>query len=142
MSTAQQRLPTRGVRNNNPGNIRHGDAWQGMRPEQTDRDFVQFTTPEFGIRALAKTLLSYQAKHGLRTVAQIVARWAPPSENDTAAYIKAVAGAVRVRPDDPLVLTDRAVMLPLVRAIIGRENGYSPYTAQEMDAGLRMAGIV
>ena len=142
MSTAQQRLPTRGVRNNNPGNIRHGDPWQGMRPEQTDSDFVQFISPEYGIRALVKTLLSYQRQYGLRTIAQIIARWAPPSENNTAAYITAVAGAVRVRPDDPLVLTDRAVMLPLVRAIIAHENGYSPYTAQEMDAGLRMAGIV
>lgn len=131
----------RGIRNDNPGNIRHGQKWQGMRDEQTDAEFVQFVSPEYGIRALAKTLLTYQSKHRLRTVAQIIARWAPPSENNTAAYVAAVARAVRVEADQPIVLTDRAVMLPLVRAIIAHENGMSPYTAEQMNAGLSMAGL-
>lgn len=132
----------RGIRNNNPGNIRHGSTtWKGMRAMQDDPAFVQFETPEHGIRALCKVLITYQAKHQLRTVAEIIARWAPASENNTSAYIKAVAGAMRVAADQPLVLTDRAVMHPLVRAIIAHENGMSPYTAEQMTVGLSMAGI-
>ncbi len=50
----------RGVRNNNPGNIRLGIAWNGLAPEQTDPDFCQFITPQFGIRALCIVLLTYQ----------------------------------------------------------------------------------
>lgn len=141
MATPRNATQPRGIRNNNPGNIRHGDKWQGMREEQTDPAFVQFNEPEDGIRALCKVLLAYQSKHGLRTIAQIIARWAPPSENDTAAYIAAVAGAVRIGPDQPVVLTNRAVMLPLVRAIIAHENGMSPYSAEQMNVGLSRAGI-
>lgn len=141
MSTDRNHAQPRGIRNHNPGNIRHGDKWKGMREEQRDTAFVQFESAEYGIRALAKVLLAYQSKHGLRTIAQIIARWAPPNENDTPAYVAAVARALRVAADEPVVLTDRAVMLPLVRAIIAHENGFSPYTAAQMDAGLRMAGV-
>jgi hypothetical protein len=141
MNTPRERPQPRGIRNNNPGNIRHGDKWQGMRAEQTDPDFVQFDSPENGIRALAKVLLAYQSKHGLRTVAQIIARWAPPSENNTAAYIAAVARSMRVDPDKPLVLTDRAALAPLMRAIIAHENGIHPYTAEQMNLGMSRAGV-
>ncbi|MFI3272941.1 MAG: structural protein, partial [Pseudomonadota bacterium] len=55
----------RGIRNHNPGNIRHGDDWQGLRDTQTDKNFCQFVSPEFGIRALARVLMNYEKKHGL-----------------------------------------------------------------------------
>jgi hypothetical protein len=151
MSTPRDHAKPRGIRNNNPGNIRHGDKWQGMRAEQTDPDFVQFNEPEDGIRALCKVLLTYfngkpatngrPAVPGINTVRQIIARWAPPSENDTGAYVASVARALRVEADQPIVLTDRAVMLPLVRAIIAHENGMSPYSAEQMNVGLSRAGI-
>lgn len=50
----------RGERNNNPGNIRHGSKWQGLSAEQTDKDFCQFISPEYGIRAIYKLLQTYQ----------------------------------------------------------------------------------
>ena len=47
---------TRGLRNNNPGNIRHGSSqWQGMSAEQPDNAFIKFDDPVYGIRAIAKT---------------------------------------------------------------------------------------
>ena len=50
----------RGIRNNNPLNIRHSaDRWQGAREEQTDKSFVQFTTMAYGYRAAWKVLESY-----------------------------------------------------------------------------------
>lgn len=126
----------RGIRNNNPGNIRHGQDWQGMAPEQTDRDFVQFITPEMGIRALAKVLATYESR-GLRTVRTIISRWAPPEENDTESYIAAVSKEVGVNPDTPL---ESALHLPrLMQAIIRHENGQQPYTDDQIAKGIALA---
>lgn len=60
----------RGIRNNNPGNIRWGDDWKGLVPkdQRTDKSFCQFTTPEYGIRAMIIILRNYQRKYGLDTV--------------------------------------------------------------------------
>ena len=85
----------RGIRNNNPLNIRHSaDKWQGERINQTDKSFVQFESMAYGYRAAWKVLDSYW-KHfkNLRmpfTVSNIIERWAPPSENNTEAYVKTV----------------------------------------------------
>ena len=121
--------PTRGERNNNPGNIdRNQIKWQGMAEDQSsDARFVVFGTPEDGIRALAKVLLSYRRKLGLRTVRQIINRWAPPVENDSGAYIRHVADSVGVDADDPIDVEDAGVLEPLVRAIIAHENGRIVY---------------
>ena len=86
----KQTLP-RGLRNNNPGNLRRSnDNWQGLAPEQTDPQFFQFTAPEWGYRALIKTLQTYRRKHGLQTIAELISRWAPANENNTSAYIRSV----------------------------------------------------
>lgn len=129
---------TRGLRNNNPGNIRaDGTQWQGMAPTQTDSDFVQFVSAEYGIRALARTLSTYFDNYGLNTVAGIINRWAPPSENDTASYVEDVASQMNVDPNAPLDLTTD---LPaLVRAIIRHENGVQPYSDQTIANGIAMA---
>lgn len=43
----------RGLRNNNPGNIRLSkDKWQGLRERQEDKEFFQFVSIEWGYRAL------------------------------------------------------------------------------------------
>lgn len=139
----------RGVRNRNPGNLRWGDPWQGLVPEaqRTDKDFCQFIAAAWGIRALAITLITYQDKHDLHSVAGMIMRWAPPSENNTLAYIHAVAAAIGVDADATIDVHDYAVMAPLVRAIIRHENGPGPrqgdwYDATTLDEGLRMAGVV
>lgn len=118
----EPRLP-RGIRNNNPGNIRAtSTAWRGERVG-ADPAFEVFATPEDGLRALARLLLTYWRRLGLRTVGAIVSRFAPPRENDTQAYIRHVAGAMGVRPDTPLALEDPAVLARLVKAIVRHENG-------------------
>ena len=86
---------TRGQRNNNPLNIRHSaDKWQGARINQTDPSFVQFTSMAYGDRAAWKVLESYWVRFEKElipyTVRNIISRWAPPNENDTEAYIRAV----------------------------------------------------
>ena len=88
-------MKTRGIRNNNPLNIRHSaDRWQGMRKEQKDKSFVQFESMAYGYRAAWKTLQSYYNRFCMKsqpfTVRTIIERWAPPSENDTESYIRQV----------------------------------------------------
>ena len=88
-------MKTRGIRNNNPLNIRRtATRWQGAREEQTDQSFVQFKTMAYGYRAAWKILQTYYERFCMQnkpfTVRNIIERWAPPSENDTEAYIKSV----------------------------------------------------
>jgi len=131
----------RGLRNHNPGNIRHSKSkWQGMAEKQTDKDFVTFVSDEYGIRAMVRVLLQYQ-KRGLDTVGEIIRAYAPPADqNDTESYIKAVCRGCGVLPDDELDLDDAVVMLPLLRAIIKHENGKTLPDAVIMN-GMRLAGI-
>lgn len=114
----------RGVRNNNPGNLRRtSDEWEGLAAEQTDPEFFQFETWEAGVRALQKTLHTYQSKHGLGTIQEIISRWAPPSENDTPAYIRAVVKETGIAADTPISVTDTGTLTALTEAIIHQENG-------------------
>lgn len=135
----------RGVRNNNPGNIRRNPAnkWQGRVPlsQQTDHEFEQFVSPEYGIRALAITLITYQDRYGLRTVEEIVGRWAPPSENDTRAYVRAVARATGRAPASEIDTHDYEDLRMLVEAIISHENGGYRYQRHIVDRGLELAGV-
>lgn len=127
----------RGIRNNNPGNIKKGNAWRGEISNQTDFDFEQFTTPEYGIRALGKILLSYEKRYGLNTVRKLITRWAPPNENNSNAYAEAVAKAVGVDADSRINVSEH---LPaLVKAIIHYENGQQPYSAETLALGVKMA---
>lgn len=137
-NTILEAIGMRGIRNNNPANIRHSSTkWQGQSATQTDAAFVQFDTPEQGIRALSKVLDTYATKYSLRTVRGIINRFAPPSENNTGAYVSAVAGALGVSPDQVI---DVAAFKPkLVAAIIKHENGLNPYTLATINAGVAMA---
>lgn len=130
----------RGERNNNPGNIRiSGATWQGKISPNTDGAFEQFDSPENGIRALAIILKNYQVLHGLKTVRQIVNRWAPPNENDTGAYVNAVAGDMGVDADEAISISDPPTLQALVSAIIKHENGRVAYDDATIGAGVQRA---
>lgn len=140
---------TRGVRNNNPGNIDKGSPWLGlavkaeMTPEQkVEKRFAVFKEPAWGIRALAKLLLTYQSKYRLKTVRGVINRWAPPVENHTSAYVAAVARAVGVAPDAPIDVTDYETAVRLVDAIIAHENAGYRYPSETVSYGLSLAGIL
>lgn len=129
----------RGIRNNNPGNIRKSKAtWRG-KVEGSDPDFETFDSPQNGIRAIAKTLLSYQDTHGLRTVRRMISRWAPATENNTIAYANAVAAALGVDMDEPIDIHRETVLAPFVMAIIRHENGKQPYPAETIEAAVQDA---
>jgi len=119
----------RGIRNNNPGNIRWGNQWRGLVPEsqRTDKDFCQFVSAEYGIRAMLIILKHYQIQHGLNTISDIIHRWAPLQENDTQAYIDGVSTVTGIPSHQHIDVMDGTTMLKLIRAIIVHENGYQPY---------------
>lgn len=136
-----KKLP-RGIRNFNPGNLRKSDdKWQGLAKEQPDKAFFTFKDPVYGIRALARTLITYQDKYNLDTVEDIIHRWAPPNENDTQAYIEAVADHMGVDRDEPIDTHQYEYMLPLLEAVVQHENGIQPYTPAQFDRALALAGI-
>lgn len=142
---------TRGYRNRNPGNIDHQptNRWQGLddppiepAPPGGRARFARFTSHEYGIRALALLLTTYQDRHGLHTIRGIITRWAPGAENDTEAYIAAVARRAERHPRAELDLHRYDDVRPLVEAIIAHELGGNPYGRATIDAGLRLAGVV
>lgn len=130
---------SRGIRNNNPGNIeRNNTAWQGMSEDQTDERFITFASPEYGIRAMARVLKNYGRRHGLRTIGQIIGRWAPASENQTNSYIQHVSQELAIPPATPLNLDDDALLGHLIRAIIEHENGTIPYDDETIARGVQL----
>lgn len=120
-------LLPRGIRNNNPGNIRLGaNRWKGQKALQQDTAFIEFEKPEDGIRALMKLLLTYQRKYGLDTVESIINRYAPPHENATDHYIQHVCRKIGVRRRDVISLENKSLLCLLAKAIIHHENGAPP----------------
>ena len=115
----------RGIRNNNPLNIRKGCKWIGLSPTQTDKEFCQFTWMGYGIRAGFITLRTYIHKHKCDTIEKIISRWAPRNENDTAAYIRAVAKRTKLATDLPIRIEDKTELCSLVSAMIEVECGRS-----------------
>jgi len=142
---------TRGVRNKNPGNIDFNarNDWQGQLGKEPGPNgrFAIFDSPENGIRALGKLLINYRGKDGMPgvgapgidTVRETISRWAPGGENDTEAYIKAVAKSVGVEPNQPIDIKAAAVLAGMVTAIIAHENGGNPYAPAIVAEGVRRA---
>ncbi|MEG0849838.1 MAG: hypothetical protein RSF34_06345 [Flavobacterium sp.] len=115
----------RGLRNNNPGNlIRTAIAWQGKIPhsKNTDKNFEQFENVHFGLRAMLKDLIN-DINKGKNTVKLLITEYAPPSENDTNAYINSVAKTLGVSPTQRLTQINSKFLLNLVRAILKVELG-------------------
>lgn len=119
----KEKLP-RGLRNNNPGNIRiNGDLFQGEICPSKDRSFKQFNTMAYGYRAMFRILSNYYKNYKLDTIRKMIGRWAPENENDTDAYIKAVSDYAGILADDPININDREQMIRIVAGMSRVENG-------------------
>lgn len=129
-------MATRGIRNNNPGNIRASkDQWEGMTGD--DGAFVTFDSPESGVRALGKNLLSY-GRQGYDSIEKIINRWAPPNENDTKAYIDSVVAATGIPATQSLDLSNPDTLSALAQAISFHETG-SRYNPEVYQRGVERA---
>lgn len=113
----------RGLRNNNPGNIRIGRTrYLGEIVPSSDREFRQFSSMAWGYRAIFVLLDSY-SRRGIDTIRGIVSRYAPSNENDTSGYARFVCRLSGLGEDEPLDMGDRNTMVPVVAAISKMENG-------------------
>lgn len=111
----------RGIRNNNPGNLRQANqSWSGEIGTDSS-GFVIFDKMENGVRAMAITLINYQKIHGLNTVRKIINRYAPPVENDTNSYVDNVAKTLGLDPDEDFQI--EPYLADLVTVMIKHENG-------------------
>mgnify|MGYP003302526776 FL=1 len=124
---AEKKQP-RGIRNNNPLNIRKGNNWKGEVANQTDAAFEQFVSMQMGVRAGFKILKNYMTGYGgrvkaLTNVHDIIHRWAPPSENNCKAYIESVCRFSGLHEYERLQFSDRNKMLALVDGMIRVECG-------------------
>ncbi len=113
----------RGLRNNNPGNIRrNSDVFQGEKTS-SDKEFKQFKSMAYGYRAIFKILSNYYRNYKLDTIRKMISRWAPENENNTNAYIKAVSDYAGIPADDPININDREQMIRIVAGMSKGENG-------------------
>lgn len=112
----------RGIRNNNPLNIRIGNTWLGETAENTDKQFEQFVHIKYGLRAGFVLLRRYIKHYKLNTVNEIISRWAPMNENNTASYINRVCVLTGFEKNTPLKF-EQDTMMKLVAAMCKVENG-------------------
>lgn len=118
--------PTRGVRNNNPLNIRHNprNRWQGLSANQTDHAFCHFDSMVYGVRAAMKLLRNYAIQLHHCTINDYITRWAPPSENNTQNYIDFICKQIDYPSNINLYFRDRPRFIAMVRAMGIMESNY------------------
>ena len=97
--TKKNKSQSRGWRLNNPCCIRKGTAWKGLAEIQSDKEFCTFVAPVYGFRAAVIIICKTYYGRKRVTIRQIIESWAPPSENDTEAYVAHVAKAVGIGAD-------------------------------------------
>ena len=135
---------SRGLRNNNPGNIKEspGDKtqWMGERATNDDPIFEEFQNMSDGVRAATRIFRNYQSQYGLNTIEGLISRWAPGNENDTAAYIKFVSDKVGIGPRTAINLSG-PMLHPFLRAVFQFENGPAANLISQTDfeTGIRNA---
>ena len=128
-------MTARGLRNNNPGNIRiTKDKWQGLSEKQTDKSFFQFNSMPYGYRALIRTLQNYRNKWGCKTIADFIKRWAPENENNTSGYVTRVCREMQVPSTYVPDVNDKATMCAFAAAISQVENA-TPAVMADVEKG-------
>lgn len=119
----RKKIVPRGIRNNNPLNIRIGNTWLGERRNPTDNQFEEFDSMKYGYRAAFCILRRYIRRYHLDTVAKIISTWAPASENNTLKYVDTVCASMSRKPDDPIDYADEETMVALAEAMTRVECG-------------------
>lgn len=123
-----KKIEPRGIRNNNPLNIRIGNDWKGERPGAKDKAFEEFTSMEYGIRAgfiiLRKYITGYNGlTQKFNTIEKMISRWAPAVENNTASYISQVSKMSGIPATQKISFAQRSFMVAIVDAMIFVECG-------------------
>ena len=126
---------SRGLRNRNPGHIRHsGVHFKGEVTPSRDASFKEFSSMDYGYRAMFVVLDSYRRRYGRNTIRTMIERYAPPSENFTDGYVRFIARRTGIAPDEELDTRSPRDMIPVVAAMSEIENGVAPIMA-DIEAG-------
>lgn len=132
----EERL-ARGIRNNNPLNIIHSNAiWQGQSARQTDPNFVQFKSMEYGIRAAVLLLRAYK-RRGIVTLANIVKRWCPDETAES--YIRNVCRLTGMSRIQIIDINHETQVISLLDAMIKVECAGYEVDKDILIAGYRLA---
>jgi hypothetical protein len=92
----------------------------------------------YGYRAMFVLLYTYQKKYGLKTIKQMIYRYAPPFDNNnTDGYVKRVSSDSGVDATAEITATNKDVMIPVVAAMSAVENGV-PAELQDVKAGWKL----
>jgi hypothetical protein len=132
---------TRGLRNNNPLNIRYYKAtdkpFQGEVKPSRDPSFRQFFTVVDGYRAAFHLLINSYIAKGQDTIEEIIYKWAPPKDNnDTEAYIKTVVKRSGISRTQVIKPTDTDSLIKIVAAMSFQENAPVEPNILSVKAGL------
>lgn len=131
----------RGVRNNNPGNIRKNPnfKWEGEIGKDS-KGFAQFSNPVYGFRAMAKLIKNYHANYDLHTIRDIIYRYAPPNENPSDNYVSFVSTAIKIDKNKKLSMEELDNILPkLIYHMSQMEVGHGQYGFAMAKQGAAMA---
>lgn len=130
---------TIGIRNNNPCNIKHSSAnnWAGQIG--SNRNFCVFSSPLYGLRAAFVLIRNYYMKHRLRTVSEIISRWAPDGGCIERNYARFVAQGCGITPTEKINPDDEDFMVAFVKGMVTFENGICPYDDALMRSAYRSA---
>ena len=130
---------SRGLSNNNPGNIRiSSEKYLGEVIPSKDKSFKQFQSMAYGYRAIFVILRNYIEKYKADTIREIIYRWAPPNENSTENYVKTVVLRSGIQADATINKTDGDSISKIVSAISYVENG-TPANENDILQGLQLA---
>ena len=138
----------RGIRNNNPGNIKRSSTrWEGLADPDEMTDFQRretvfcvFREPVWGLRAMARILFNYQHLHRLTSVDAMIGRWAPPEDNNaTDAYAAFVAKRMGLNVGETFDFLKSDLASPMIQAMVRMENGIQPYTSGQIKRAHAMA---
>lgn len=127
----------RGLRNNNPGNIRISNTqWQGKVTPNTDGSFEQFTSMEYGARAMLKILATYINTYKLDTIPKIINKWSPASDgNNPTAYADSVSNATGISKSTIISTASPAKLYMIAQAMTFVENGKNESIAAGFGSG-------
>ena len=144
----------RGLKNKNPLNMRYNIniPWQGQ-VGQDGNGYAVFDTMENGLRAAARDIRNLQKNSNVKTIRDLITKWAPPKgnfkdasgavkteTNPTDNYIAYVSRQLNVNPDSPVDWVNNDVILSrIITAMVQNENGVNPIPGDSIMAAIQRA---